>query len=111
MPEQRVAGGALIDEGTTLAFAIEGGKHRRTGFIIRHEGELLAFLNECPHWFVDLDLGDEDFFDRELQRIYCKNHGALFVLPSGDCETGPCMGRALTKFSLRVEGEDVMVST
>lgn len=109
MPRQRVKGAALLEEGKTHAFTIEQDKHERKGFVIRHAGKLLAFLNECPHWSIDLDLGDEDFFDAELERIYCKNHGALFVLPSGECETGPCLGRSLTKFSLEVDGDDVMV--
>jgi nitrite reductase/ring-hydroxylating ferredoxin subunit len=57
-----------------------------------------------------LDLGDEDFFDRDLERVYCKNHGALFVLPSGECETGPCLGRSLIRYEARIDGEDVVVS-
>jgi len=109
MPKQRVKGAALLEEGKTQAFSIEQDKHQRIGFVIRYEGELLAFLNECPHWSIDLDLGDEDFFDAELERIYCKNHGALLPLPGGECETGPCLGRSLTKFSLELDGNDVMV--
>jgi nitrite reductase/ring-hydroxylating ferredoxin subunit len=109
MPRVRVNGAALLPEGKTQVFSIEGDKQGRNGFVIRYQGELLAFLNECPHWSIDLDLGDEDFFDQELERIYCKNHGALFVLPSGECETGPCLGRSLTRFSLHVDGDDVMV--
>jgi len=109
MPRQRVKGAALLQEGKTQAFQLEGDKHGRNGFIIRYQGKLLAFLNECPHWSIDLDLGDEDFFDEEIERIYCKNHGALFVLPSGECETGPCLGRSLTQFSLDIDGDDVMV--
>lgn len=110
MPEVRVPGALHLKEGKTQVFLVKSGKDAKNGFIIRYQGQLLAFLNECPHWSVDLDLGDEDFFDPELERIYCKNHGALFVLPSGECETGPCLGRALTAYALRVEGEDAFVS-
>ena len=78
--------------------------------MLRYRGQLLAFKNECPHWSVELDLGDGHFFDEELHRVYCKNHGALFVLPSGLCETGPCLGRALVAFSVRVDGDDAVVS-
>ena len=109
MPAMRVVGAALLKEGETQAFPIEGDKHKRTGFVIRYQGELLAFLNECPHWSIDLDLGDGEFFDPEIQRVFCKNHGALFVLPSGECETGPCMGRELTKFASQIDGNDLMV--
>ncbi len=111
MPQVRVPGAARLEEGQTRVFDLVDDKHKRNGFVIRYEGSLLAYLNECPHWSVDLDLGGEDFFDRAIQRVYCKNHGALFVLPSGECETGPCLGRALTRYEVRVEGEDAIVQT
>ena len=111
MPEVCVAGAARLEEGQTQVFPLNSEKQGRNGFLIRYQGQLLAFLNECPHWSIDLDLGDEDFFDQELGRIYCKNHGALFVLPSGECETGPCLGRSLSGYILRIEGDDVIVST
>jgi nitrite reductase/ring-hydroxylating ferredoxin subunit len=110
MPKLRVAGAALLEEGKTQIFPVEEGKNAKDGFVIKYEGQLLAFLNECPHWSVDLDLGDEHFFDEEMRRVYCKNHGALFVLPSGECETGPCLGRSLTRYDAVVDGADVVVS-
>lgn len=110
MPEVRVPGAVRLEEGKTQVFSVNG-EFQRNGFVIRYEGQLLAFLNECPHWSIDLDMGDEDFFDQDLRRIYCKNHGALFILPNGECETGPCLGRSLTAYSARVQGEDVIVST
>lgn len=110
MPDVRVEKAALLPEGHTEVFPIPDAKYGENGFVINFQGKILAFKNECPHWSVDLDLGGEDFFDQELQRIYCKNHGALFVLPSGECETGPCLGRSLVQYEARVDGEDVVVS-
>jgi nitrite reductase/ring-hydroxylating ferredoxin subunit len=108
--EVRVSQGALLSEGQTLVFEVLHAGRTREAFLLRRDGILHAFLNECPHWAVELDLGDGHFFDEELDRIYCKNHGALFVVDSGQCETGPCLGRGLSKFPLRVFGEDVLVS-
>lgn len=114
MPEVRVRGVAALEEGQSVTFhfhwEVAGRAWQREGFVLRRAGALLAFLNECPHWSVELDLGDGHFYDAELDRIYCKNHGALFVLPSGACETGPCLGRELTSFSVRTDGEDALVS-
>lgn len=81
----------------------------RDAFLLRFEGRLRAFLNECPHWSVELDLGDGHFFDPELKRIYCKNHGALFRADTGMCETGPCLGRALTQFTTEERPDEVVV--
>ncbi len=118
MAEVRVVGAAKLKEGKSRIFDFEtpylsqGSQkvHQRQGFVLCHQGKLLAFENSCPHWSVELDLGDGHFYDPALDRIYCKNHGALFVLPSGQCETGPCLGRSLTAFALVVDGADVVVS-
>ncbi|HXS16863.1 MAG TPA: Rieske 2Fe-2S domain-containing protein [Polyangiaceae bacterium] len=113
MPEIRVVGVNSLGEGQSQTFGFErevrGIRHRHEGFVLRHRGQLLAFHNECPHWSVELDLGDGHFYDEALDRIYCKNHGALFLLPSGLCETGPCLGRSLTSFPVRSEGDDAVV--
>lgn len=80
------------------------------GFLLRHSAGLSAYLNRCPHWGVDLDLGDARFYAEDIDRIYCKNHGALFRVVDGVCDHGPCLGQALTAFRVEVEGEDVWVS-
>lgn len=110
MTEIRLAKAALLAEGKTETFTVPLHKSEGQGFLLRHRGNIRAFLNECPHWSVDLDLGDEHFFDEGLELIYCKNHGALFRPTDGVCETGPCLGRSLTQYSVEVEGEDVLVT-
>lgn len=107
--EIRVPGATRLAEGETLLFTCTYQGREREGFILLHEAALYAYLNECPHWAVELDLGDGHFFDEQLERIYCKNHGALFHPKSGVCETGPCLGRALTRFPVRVEADDAVV--
>jgi nitrite reductase/ring-hydroxylating ferredoxin subunit len=53
---------------------------------------------------VDLDYGVGDFYDGELDRIVCKNHGALFHPQTGFCEWGPCTGHSLERFEIETEG-------
>jgi len=108
-PEYRLAHAALMAEGESRTFPVDWAGREREAFVLAHAGEFRAFLNECPHWGVELDLGDGHFFDEKLGRIYCKNHGALFSPVDGTCETGPCLGRALTQFRVRLEGNDVIV--
>ncbi len=109
----RVENAAKLAEGQSLTFEffreLPSGRTRKEGFLLRRGGHLLAFENECPHWSVELDLGDGHFYDEDLDRIYCKNHGALFVLPSGECETGPCLGRSLTRLAVRRDGPDAVI--
>jgi nitrite reductase/ring-hydroxylating ferredoxin subunit len=107
--ELRVKRAALLAEGQTQSFAVPSKSGHSQAFVLRFAGTFVCFLNECPHWSVELDLGDEHFFDQELGRIYCKNHGALFHPKDGSCETGPCLGRSLTQFKTRIEDEDILV--
>ena len=88
----------------TFEFGVE--EQVLQGFVLRHGAGLFAYLNRCPHWSVDLDMGDGRFYAADVDRIYCKNHGALFRVQDGVCDYGPCLGRALTRLVLELDGED-----
>jgi nitrite reductase/ring-hydroxylating ferredoxin subunit len=111
-PEVRlvpVANAAGLGTDQSLPFAYELAGQKRRGFLLRHRDGFFAYENRCPHWGVDLDLGDGRYYDAGSDRIYCKNHGALFVPQTGVCDHGPCRTRALTRFETRVSGRDVVV--
>jgi nitrite reductase/ring-hydroxylating ferredoxin subunit len=105
----RVSGAARLAHGKSQTFTFQRGKLPEEGFVLCWQGGLYAFANSCPHWSVDLDYGMGDFYDAELDRVVCKNHGALFHPQTGFCEWGPCTGHSLERFDLRSEGEDVVV--
>ncbi|HEY6081748.1 MAG TPA: Rieske 2Fe-2S domain-containing protein [Polyangiaceae bacterium] len=105
----RVAGAAGLRHGQSQAFTFQRGSLPEEGFVLRWGDGLYCFANSCPHWSVDLDYGSGDFFDVALDRIVCKNHGALFHPQTGFCEWGPCTGHSLESFELSVEGDDVVV--
>ncbi len=109
-PELRVAGAARLAHGETQVFEVDYLGRKREGFVLRHDDAFHAYLNECPHWAVELDLGDGHFYDAEIDMIYCKNHGAIFSPSTGRCESGPCLGRSLDRFGARVDGDDVIVT-
>jgi nitrite reductase/ring-hydroxylating ferredoxin subunit len=106
----RIAGARNLTLGASQVFELEHRGEVLQGFLLQHSAGLFAYVNRCPHWAVDLDLGDGRFYDAELDRIYYKNHGALFRVPDGMCEHGPCLGRALEPVAVEVEGDDVWVS-
>ncbi len=74
------------------------------GFVIRFEGRLRAFKNQCPHQPLSLDYGDGEFFDEDGRLLVCRNHGAVFEPATGRCVDGPCYGAVMR--SLRVEEQD-----
>jgi nitrite reductase/ring-hydroxylating ferredoxin subunit len=98
-----------LPKGSARVFRFRRGRQAIEGFVLNAGGELVAFANECPHWHVDLDMGDGEFWDEASGRILCKNHGALFHPTSGVCERGPCVGLALERFELREQGDGALV--
>jgi nitrite reductase/ring-hydroxylating ferredoxin subunit len=57
----------------------------------------------------DLDMGTGRFWSAKVERIYCMTHGACFRPHDGICDAGPCVGEALERFAVRLDGEDALV--
>lgn len=108
-PKLRIEGGATLGERACLKFRIDDPADPREGFLVRIDGELRAFENRCPHWEVDLDLGLGDPYLADLDRIFCRNHAAIFDPRTGRCESGPPLGRSIRQFPIVVEGGEVYV--
>ncbi len=108
-PELRISGAGRLAPGETQVFELELSGRKREAFVLRYGDAFYAYLNECPHWAVELDLGDGHFYDADIDKLYCKNHGAVFSPVTGQCESGPCLGRSLDRFEAKLDGEDVIV--
>ena len=92
-----------IDElkvGEARRFDYERGGERQEGFVFRSATGLVAYRNWCPHWGVDLDIGTGKFYAKKVDRLYCRNHGALFRVHDGYCDAGPCASMSLEAFEL-----------
>jgi nitrite reductase/ring-hydroxylating ferredoxin subunit len=105
----RVEGGAELAERACVKFRIDDPVDPREGFLLRVDGTLLAFENRCPHWEVDLDLGLGDPYLTDLDRIFCRNHAAVFDPATGRCESGPPLGRSIRRFPVTVQDRDAFV--
>jgi nitrite reductase/ring-hydroxylating ferredoxin subunit len=62
-----------------------------------------AFVNLCPHRRFRLDRNGQLSLTADQQLLVCRNHGARFDLHSGQCVSGPCVGKALQPVTVRVE--------
>lgn len=98
-----------LADGETRKFEFEREGERLEGFVVRYAGQLHVYANRCPHWSVDLDMGEGRLFSQLSQRIFCSNHGALFVPDTGYCEAGPCRGLSLERFAWIAEGTGIRV--
>jgi nitrite reductase/ring-hydroxylating ferredoxin subunit len=106
----RVPDARLLGHGESRAFSFQRGPRPEQGFVLRWGDELVAYVNRCPHWGVELDLGDERFYAADIDRIYCTTHGALFRPATGECDAGPCSGDSLEALPFRLEGDDAVVT-
>jgi nitrite reductase/ring-hydroxylating ferredoxin subunit len=109
MPDILVPELHALAEGETRKFEFEREGERLEGFVLRYHGQLYAYANRCPHWSVDLDMGEGRLFSELSQRIFCSNHGALFVPDTGYCDAGPCRGLGLERFEWIAEGTGIRV--
>lgn len=70
--------------------------------IVQKEGEVHGYLNHCPHLGTPLDWIPGEVLDRDGTYITCATHGALFLIDSGYCVSGPCAGESLRNLPLKV---------
>src|SRR5690606_40521802 len=54
---------------------------------------------------VELEFLENQFLDRDQEFIECSTHGALFLVESGECISGPCQGQALEKVEITVHSD------
>ena len=76
-------------------------------FVVKHDGQLFAYVNQCPHLGINLEWLEDQFLDVEKQFIHCSTHGALFMIDSGECVSGPCQGEFLQPIEIKQEGSDI----
>ncbi len=84
---------AVAESGDGLRFPLSVGGRAATGFVVRHRGRLVAYLNQCTHVAMELDWQPGRFFDADGEWLVCSTHGALYEPASGRCVGGPCAGR------------------
>jgi nitrite reductase/ring-hydroxylating ferredoxin subunit len=70
--------------------------------LVKHEGQLFAYHNRCPHTGVNLEWRADQFLDLTERYIQCATHGALFRPRDGLCLRGPCVGQSLQPLRLEV---------
>ena len=110
MPECIRVSCETLADGDSLSFELPEAAGGGEGFVTRRGSDYFVYRNRCPHWGVDLDMGFGEFYDPKLDRIFCRNHGALFQLDDGLCVWGPCTGKALESLPYEREGEALVIA-
>ncbi len=101
------ASDALIERGDAVVFEVQQWRRKVGAFVMRFEGRVVAYLNQCAHVPTEMDWQEGKFLDRDREAIICSIHGATYDPLNGRCVGGPCVGARLT--ALRVEERDAQV--
>lgn len=91
----------LEEAGLAQVFDVNAHGEPTRAFVLRHDGQVVGYLNRCAHIPAEMDWQPGQFFDDQGQFIVCSMHGALYDPQNGRCVAGPCVGGALVP--LRVQ--------
>ena len=80
-----------ITEGSARGFDLHGEKY----FAVKRDTQL--------EWHED------GFLDSDGELIQCATHGALFVIETGECVSGPCLGDRLSPAKISLENGEVLI--
>lgn len=101
------ASSELEEGGKGIRFPVTANGEDRTGFVVRYENAVHAYLNRCVHVPIELDWNEGEFFESSGLYLMCSTHGALYTPDTGRCAGGPCRGGGLR--SIKVFEKDGQV--
>ncbi len=99
----------LIDGGKGLRFPLPSLGEHVTGFAIRFNGQVYAYVNQCAHVSVELDWNEGEFFTAQQDFLVCATHGAHYRPDNGFCVAGPCKGKRLKSISLIEQNGEIVI--
>lgn len=91
----------LAEGGLGVRFTVLWAGEMTPAFVVRYDGEVVAYLNRCGHVPVEIDFNSGEFFDYSGLYFVCATHGALYDPHTGACRGGPCNGRGLHKLAVQ----------
>ena len=97
----------LADPGSK-GFLFRAGEKLFMGFVVRRGDEVRGYIDRCPHTGLPLALAPDRYLTAEADFILCSSHGALFRPGDGFCVAGPCAGRRLWPWPVKVAAGQVV---
>jgi nitrite reductase/ring-hydroxylating ferredoxin subunit len=104
-----VASLAELTVGGTKKFSYQRNGQTMEAFLANFRGVFVAFVNQCVHLPITLDLDDNDFFTCDGSLFVCKTHGSVYDPAGGKCIGGPGQGKSLEQLPVVVENDRIYV--
>jgi nitrite reductase/ring-hydroxylating ferredoxin subunit len=86
----------LVERGDAFVFDVLHFRQPARAFVLRFDGQVVAYLNRCVHVPTEMDWQHGRFLDGDQQFILCSTHGAAYEPQTGRCVAGPCGRGRLT---------------
>ncbi len=99
---------ADLPPGTSKKFYLSIDGREEECFAVNHRGELHAYVNRCCHVPMSLDWVDNRFFSEDKKYLVCATHGACYLPDTGECVTGPPLGKMLSRVELTIEHGEIV---
>jgi nitrite reductase/ring-hydroxylating ferredoxin subunit len=96
-----------IEDPGSKSFDVKIKRRSESIFVVHKNGEFFAYRNQCPHTGASLEWQENQFLDRDNELIQCATHDALFIINSGECIAGPCVGDKLQPLALSILRDEV----
>jgi nitrite reductase/ring-hydroxylating ferredoxin subunit len=100
---------ADVGEGQARGFVVGEGTAQIDLILVRRYGELLGYVNSCPHQGVPLETFPDKFLTLDGSQFICSAHGARFRVEDGFCVSGPCEGKSLRALTISVVDGNVVI--
>ena len=94
-----------IAENSSKGFSI----NETSLFAVKRDGIIFLYKNSCPHLGIELEWQEDQFLAIEATLIQCSTHGALFIIESGECVAGPCLGEKLTPIAYSLSDNGMLL--
>jgi len=95
-PQRLCPSSTLTERGQAFVFDVLHFREPARGFVLRFDGQVVAYLNRCLHVPTEMDWQHGEFLDGDKEFIMCSIHGAAYEPLSGRCIGGPCGKGMLT---------------
>ena len=86
-------------------------KHEpQSAIVLRHGGQVFAYLNQCVHMVRRLDCMHDAVFDAEHEHLRCSMHGIVYDPTTGESLSVLCSGERLEPLrSMEIDGQVYLV--
>ena len=98
-----------IEDPGSKSFEVKIKRKTQSIFVVHKNGEFFAYYNQCPHTGASLEWQQDQFLDLDKALIQCATHDALFIIDSGECIAGPCVGDTLQSLPITIDADVIQL--